>query len=345
MGRFARVDSIETLTEFRVSLCKLAEAVKVGLSEAEAEIQRTASWLQRDQQTYWKAQARKRAELLTRAKIALYRKQQQKTPLGGTYSCVDEKKALATAKRRYEESQQKLENTRRWIRKLEREVALYKGEISGVDRAVDLDLPNALAQLDNMVAALESYASLAAPQNKRAMADASVSNAAAAEDQTVSMGRDAPPPDVSPKSYPSLRTKTPPQHVLDEPPVVEPGFRWSSGSRIDESQRQAVADLDVERLPVAADDKVVIATGVWNQLRIYLERVAPSSQGHCVWYVGFADDTEVARYEAVCAADLLALRPDWTEILELPKGTLVVLDGNTIESVLTLDSCDLWGIK
>jgi len=159
MRDFARVDSIDALKDFRVSLCRFADAIKVGLDEAEGEIDRTAIWLKQDQYTHWKGQVRKCQELLTRARIELNRKQQQKTPLGGRYSCVDEKKALAAAKRRFEEAEQKLANVRRWARQLEHEAFSYKGVAQGLMQAVDADVPNALAQLDNMIAALESYAS------------------------------------------------------------------------------------------------------------------------------------------------------------------------------------------
>jgi len=159
MRDFARVDSIDALKDFRVSLCKFADAIKVGLDEAESEIDRTAIWLKQDQYIHWKRQVRKYQELLTRARIELNRKQQQKTPLGGRYSCVDEKKALAAAKRRFEEAEQKFANVRRWTRQLEQETFAYKGVAQGLIQVVDADVPNALAQLDNMIAALESYAS------------------------------------------------------------------------------------------------------------------------------------------------------------------------------------------
>jgi len=166
MRDFARVDSIDALRDFRVSLCLFADAIKVGLDEAESELDRTAIWLKQDQFSHWKRQVRKCEELVTRAKIELNRKQQQKTPLGGRYSCVDEKKALAAAKRRFEEAEKKLANVRRWVRQLEHERFTYKGVAQGLFQAVEADVPNALAQLDNMIASLESYAS-AGPVNEQ----------------------------------------------------------------------------------------------------------------------------------------------------------------------------------
>jgi hypothetical protein len=141
MSGWARVESIESLKEFRVSLCKFAETVELGLSEADADIRRTAAWLKQDQLGYWKGQVFKRGERVTQAKLALKRKQHQKTPLGGRYSCVDEEKALALAKQRLAEAEQKLANVRRWTRRLEREASLYKGQVQGLSFGVERDVP------------------------------------------------------------------------------------------------------------------------------------------------------------------------------------------------------------
>ena len=163
MSEFARVDSVEALKAFRIALCKFAETVRIGLSEAESELHRTAIWLRQDQQTYWKGQVQKRRELVTRAKIALAQKRDQKTPLGGRYSCVDEERALAAAVRRFEEAEQKLANVRRWMRQLDEEAFNYKGVTQGLQEAVDHGIPVALAQLDTMLEALGAYLSLVTP--------------------------------------------------------------------------------------------------------------------------------------------------------------------------------------
>jgi len=158
MRDYAKVDSIDALKDLRVSLCKFADAIKAALEEAEGEIDRTAIWLKQDQNSYWKGQVRKYQELVTRAKIELNRKLHEKTPLGGRYSCVDEKKALAAAQRRCDEAELKLANVHRWARQLDQEAFTYKGVAQGLLQMVEADLPHALAQLDNMITALESYA-------------------------------------------------------------------------------------------------------------------------------------------------------------------------------------------
>lgn len=157
MGEFARVESIDALKDFRIALCKFTDTIKIALGEADAEIQRVDIWLKQDQARYWKDQLRKRTELLHRAKMALKEKKLQKTPLGGRYSCVDEEKAVAAAQRNFDEAEQKCKNVQRWIKQLDHEVFNYQGLVQGLDRAMDTDMPVALAQLDRILDSLDAY--------------------------------------------------------------------------------------------------------------------------------------------------------------------------------------------
>lgn len=185
MSRFARVGSVDILKQFRTSLCTFAEKASHALDEADSEIQRTTTWLKQDQQTYWKDQRRKRTEQLSQAKRALTRKQALgKSPLGGRPSYVDERKAVASAQRRFEEAQQKLAKVVRWTRQLEQEAFTHKELIQGLARAVDVEIPNARAEMDRIIAALESYMALTPPSE-----DLSYSDQAGRAKETAAMVR------------------------------------------------------------------------------------------------------------------------------------------------------------
>jgi len=190
MSEFARVDSIELLKEFRAALFEFAEAVNVGLVEAETEIQRTAEWIKHEQSKYWKNQLYKRTELLTRAKITLKTKEQQKTPLGGRYSCVDEKKELAKAQRLLEEAEQKLNNVKRWETKLDEEAFNYKAVTQPLGQAVSSDIPRAVAQMDQIIDSLESYTSLTAPSMQPPPTETESKEEPKRRDELPSMARD-----------------------------------------------------------------------------------------------------------------------------------------------------------
>lgn len=161
----ANVQSIEALKEFRIALCKFAEAARGSLGEAEADLQRHAFWVNDDRKPYWKAEIRKREENLRKAKLVLLEKKLQKTATGGRPSCVDEEKAVALAERRFQEAQIKSANTQRWSRKLDEQIFQYKGMIQSFNHALDVDVVNGLAWLDRMIESLQAYVALAPPED------------------------------------------------------------------------------------------------------------------------------------------------------------------------------------
>ena len=158
----ARVQNIDTLKHFRIALWKFAESANVALGDAEGEVQRTVSWLQGEQQQFWTSQIRKRHEFVNRCKDAVRQKQLFKDSTGRVQSAVDELKALGIAKKKLEEAEQKLINTKRHSGKLQKELHMYKGAVQGFATAVASDLPTAVANLDRMVHSLEAYVSLTA---------------------------------------------------------------------------------------------------------------------------------------------------------------------------------------
>ena len=89
----------------------------------------------------------------------LYRKQMQGSEKDGRPSVVDEKKQLERAVRSLESAQRRLEATRKWRNRLEREYALFKGQTSGLGTIAERQVPAAVARLDRMLIELEAYVS------------------------------------------------------------------------------------------------------------------------------------------------------------------------------------------
>ena len=166
----ADVRSIDAIERFRIKLIDFIDAGRMSLTEAESDIEKNIGWLQRDRIPHWTRQIRKRQELLTRAKGDLYRKQMQSTSKDGRASVVDEKRALRRAEERLDEAQRRMQLSKRWIRTLERELALYKGNVSGFSAAVERDLPNAASLLKKMTENLEKYLALSPPDLSRLLA-------------------------------------------------------------------------------------------------------------------------------------------------------------------------------
>ena len=164
MRQAARVSSIDALKHFKHALVEFGTMANMALGEAQADVQRTTWWIQNDQLAYWKNQKRKRTTRLAQAKSELFRAQAASPDLRG--SDLLERKAVDKAQRALDEAETKIANVKRWSRLLEREVLLYKGQCQQLARAVEGDLPRAVASLEKMVAALERYVKLAAPAHQ-----------------------------------------------------------------------------------------------------------------------------------------------------------------------------------
>jgi len=164
MSNGARVYSLESLKEFEAALLKFAHTVSASLEEADSEVQRTLLWLNLEQERYWKNQLRVRNEAYMQTKQVLKRKEYlDKSPLGSNSSYLDERKAIALAKMRYEQAQTKYKNVKHWIIKLEEEAMTFKAAANNLMNLLEMDLPQARAQIDSMVIALERYLEINPP--------------------------------------------------------------------------------------------------------------------------------------------------------------------------------------
>jgi hypothetical protein len=161
MGPRANVTSVDSLKEAKIALLEFRAEAGAALVEAEADLQKTLLWLRHDQLAHWQKQVRVRTELVTRARSDLYRKQvaQEQQVRAG----VDQKKALEAAKRRLEEAEEKIQSVKRWIRVLDRELVLYKGECQGLASLLEGDLPQGAGRIDRMMEGLAGYLAVAAP--------------------------------------------------------------------------------------------------------------------------------------------------------------------------------------
>ena len=168
MSQEARISSVLVLKQLRASLGTFAETAVTALEEASTEIQHTRQWLQDDRYRHWKAQVQTRTERFAQAKIALKQKEVFDRTLGGTpSSCVDERKALKRAEERLREAEYKLSRVKAWSQRIEKELSDYRGATQRLISAIEVDIPNARARLDNMINALEAYLALAPPEMPR----------------------------------------------------------------------------------------------------------------------------------------------------------------------------------
>ncbi len=335
MATGARVESIEALKHFKITLIKFGEKISAALEDAESEMGHVLNWLENEQTTYWAAQIRKRHDVLEKAKEALRMKKLFKDATGRTPSAVDEEKAVAVARRRLEIAQQKAIETKKWVGRMQKEILLYKGQVMRLVTAASTDIPAAAAQLNNYVLTLEQYAAVPV--------EAGSSAAMAAGEG--SMTRAAEPARRESKSpWAGLRRLTPAALVRDAAalvPLVD--VQWPSGSIMAED-RQTLVGLGLPPEPIEPGERIICAADVWKASAVYLERLGKLPDG-ASWYVGPAEMAagSVGSCVAVKAEELLRGRPDLQEALQFPQGSLVVISAGTgLGAVLDAQDHDLF---
>lgn len=160
MSEGARVESIDALRAFRTAMVKFAETCNVAMADAEGEVHRTMVWLESEQAQRWVSELRKRTEMVGRCQEAVRSKTLFKDSTGSRQSAVEEQKALAIAIRRKEEAEQKIVAVKKGVRRLQKELESYKGNVQRLSTYVSSLVPAATAGLERMALALEAYVAL-----------------------------------------------------------------------------------------------------------------------------------------------------------------------------------------
>jgi hypothetical protein len=166
----AYVSDVDAIKAFRTAMVKFIETVSVALADADADIARTLGWLETQQAPYWNSQIRKRQELVTRCKDAVRQKTLYKDSLGRTQSAVDEMKALQRAQRLLDEAEQKLQLTKQYHRRLQRQQQEYRGQVAKLQLSLTGDLPHVVVKLGNLVGLIQEYGSTESPGEAKSAA-------------------------------------------------------------------------------------------------------------------------------------------------------------------------------
>ena len=155
----ANVQSLDALRDLRLALIAFGERTGTALGELRSKIDRTMAWLEQDRPLFWREQERRAYDGVASARVG-YETCRMRT-VGGRHSeCIEEKIALQRAKVRLERCQQKMEVVRRWNVEAGRQVDEYRGRSGPLQRFLEDELPNVLAMLSRMIAAIEAYANV-----------------------------------------------------------------------------------------------------------------------------------------------------------------------------------------
>lgn len=161
MAEGAHVTSLDALRTFRGHYADFGDRARRALDAAEADVQRTVSWLQSTQMPHWRAQVTRRRQQVAIAKSELFRAElgsRDERP-----SAVLERKNLARAEAALKEAETKIARIRHWTMTLEREFLLFKGQIQGLAARLQGDVPRGIARLGMLIEQLEAYVGGAPP--------------------------------------------------------------------------------------------------------------------------------------------------------------------------------------
>ena len=163
MSSSAGVHSIERLERLKEALAKFANAGQTSLSLAEMEIRHAQSRLE-DRLHHWQQQVSRSREEAVQARAALaYARAVQE---GKRVGCVEQELDLRKAQERVRHAEEKLATTKHWLRDLPTYLEEYEGPARSLGGFLETEMRQAMVLLDNKVAALEAYLSIATPDAK-----------------------------------------------------------------------------------------------------------------------------------------------------------------------------------
>lgn len=163
MSDQAEVKSIDTLAFVKAAVATFAHEANQAVSEIEIQGQRAVDWVTVDRAAFWKAEIRRRSDLVNKAIKDLEHCRTFKKVGDNTPSCVEEKKALDKARKLLETAERKAEAVRRWTPAVQQQFRETCVRLVRFREVIDVDCPRAMAQLERMLKALEAYRSTASP--------------------------------------------------------------------------------------------------------------------------------------------------------------------------------------
>ena len=156
MPERAHVTSVDALESFRASLIVYLSKARPTLEEVTADVQRTRSWLESEQRTYWENEFRRRSRALDEAQAALFSSTISKL----REVSAAEQMAVQRAKRALEEAEAKLRVVKQWNRVFDNRVDPLVKQMEKLHSVLANDMVKAVAYLAQAIDTLHNYAGI-----------------------------------------------------------------------------------------------------------------------------------------------------------------------------------------
>lgn len=158
----AYVHNTDAIEAVQAALKKFAHQVDEGLVEIAAESRRMLDWLEHDRPRFWKKRVSVAWDEVEQAKKDLNRCLMY--PVGDERpSCTEEREALKKAKAKLAYCEDKQQRLKTWCRDVRHELFEYEGRIAQLKTCGEVDVVNAVAALNRVLAKIEEYQALGSP--------------------------------------------------------------------------------------------------------------------------------------------------------------------------------------
>jgi hypothetical protein len=159
MANQAQITSVEAIAAFRAKLIVFVSQARPVLEEVSGDVAHTRAWLQDEQRRFWETELRKRSRKLEEAKQELFNATvSQMSAVSALH-----RMAVQRGQRAVDEADNKLKLLKKWDHDLENRTAPLMKQVDQLHGFLLTDMARAVAYLDQVLKALEAYASVPIP--------------------------------------------------------------------------------------------------------------------------------------------------------------------------------------
>ena len=162
MAETAKITSLDAIESFRAALLVFLGKARPLLEEISAEILRTRQWLQHDQRQHWENEVKLRARKLEEARAELFTAKLSKLQEGGALKLM----AVQRSERATRDAEAKLIVIKKWDREIENRTDPLLKQVDQLQTFLTTDMGKAVANLEQVVRAIEAYADVSSGGNQ-----------------------------------------------------------------------------------------------------------------------------------------------------------------------------------
>jgi hypothetical protein len=159
----AQITSVEAIAAFRADLVVYLAQMKPVLDEATSEVLHTRSWLEDDRRRFWQQEMRARSRKLEDAKQELFTASISRMGEATSFQQM----AVQRAQRAVREVEEKLTVIKKWDRDLDNQTSPLVKQMEQLHGFLTVEMAKAVAYLDQALAALAAYQSVAPPRAEK----------------------------------------------------------------------------------------------------------------------------------------------------------------------------------